>query len=294
LPGKLLKPYLLAARPKTLPAAAVPVWVGCALSWKLDGRLDWFLAGCTLVAALCVQIATNLFNDVLDAEKGADTSRRLGPRRVTASGLLSRRAVYAGAIAFLVVAGLAAVPLWAARGWLVAAIGVPSAYFAYGYTGGPFPLAYRGLGELFVILFFGVVAVGGTVFVQTGEWGWEALVVGLQTGLLSAALITINNLRDVDEDRRSGKETLAVRWGPEFVKLLLFAGELDAMILTVFGIWYGAPWWPALSLVWFLPGLGVAAGVLKTAPGPVYNRYLAMAALQLVLFAAAFTAAVGI
>jgi 1,4-dihydroxy-2-naphthoate octaprenyltransferase len=288
----MLKSYLLAVRPKTLPAAIVPVWVGCVLAWRLVGDLDGILALCTLLGALCIQGATNLFNDAVDAEKGADTAARLGPKRVTASGMLSKRAVYLGAVLFLVLACLAAIPLIQARGWVIIAIGLPSLYLSYGYTGGPLPLAYRGLGELFVILFFGVVAVGGTTFVQTGRWGWEAAVLGLQVGLLSAVLIAINNLRDVAEDRQSGKRTLAVRFGPRVVQLLIKGMILLAVALTTCGHWYGAPWFFLLSVPWFLLGITLVRAVARKAPGPIYNFYLALAALQLILFAVAFTVAV--
>ncbi|NIP97058.1 MAG: 1,4-dihydroxy-2-naphthoate octaprenyltransferase [Akkermansiaceae bacterium] len=285
------KSYLLAARPKTLPAAIVPVWVGCVLVWQLTDRIDWVLAGFTVVGALCIQIATNLFNDAVDAEKGADTEGRLGPRRVTAGGLLSRRAVYGGAVLFLGLACLASLPLIEARGWPIIAIGLPSLYLSYGYTGGPVPLAYLGLGELFVILFFGLVAVEGTHFVQTGEWGWEALVLGIQVGLLSAVLIAINNLRDVEEDRGSGKRTLAVRFGPRVVQNLVLLMVVTAFLLTICGTFYGARWFFPLSLPWFFLGLWVVRAVRRSEPGPAYNLYLALAALQLVLFAVSLTVA---
>lgn len=287
----MVRSYLLAARPKTLPAAIVPVWVGCVLAWKLEGAISWMLAGCTLLGAMCIQVATNLFNDAVDAEKGADTEARLGPKRVTASGLLSRRAVYGGALGFLVLACLAAVPLIMERGWVVVAIGVPSLYLSYGYTGGPVPLAYRGLGELFVILFFGLVAVGGTYFVQTGEIAWPSVVVGLQVGFLSAVLIAINNLRDVEEDRRSGKRTLAVRFGPRVVRLQVVLFVLGAMLLTLAGSAYGVPWLAGLSVPWLLLGVSVLRGLFRNEPGPIYNFFLALAALQLLLFAVAFSVA---
>jgi hypothetical protein len=166
----LFKACFLAARPKTLPAAIVPVWTGCVLAWKLAGVFDLTLALCTLGGSVAIQIATNFFNDAIDAKKGADTARRLGPLRVTASGLLKSQTVMGLATGFLGLAFLCGVVLYQARGWPILAIGVPSLFFSYGYTGGPFPLAYRGLGELFVIGFFGLVAVTGTVFIQLGTW----------------------------------------------------------------------------------------------------------------------------
>ncbi len=284
----MVKPILLAARPKTLPAAVVPVWAGCVLSWKLTGTWDGWLAFFTLAGAVCIQIATNFFNDAIDAAKGADTAKRLGPLRVTASGLLSRGAVMKWAGLFLVLAFACGVPLFQARGWPMLAIGVPSLFLAYGYTGGPWPLAYRGLGELFVILFFGFVAVTGTVFVQTGDWRQEALLLGGQVGLLSAVLISINNLRDREEDATTGKRTLAVRLGPKFAISIIWL-ETKVAALAGFGwIFYKHPEWMIASAPVFGLGLRIVWGVMTTQPGPGYNRLLALAGVQLILFAAAF------
>lgn len=284
----MIKPILLAARPKTLPAAIVPVWVGCVLSWKLTGSWDGWLAFFTLAGAVCIQIATNFFNDAIDAAKGADTAKRLGPMRVTASGLLSRGAVMKWAGLFLVLAFACGVPLYQARGWPMLAIGVPSLFLAYGYTGGPWPLAYRGLGELFVILFFGFVAVCGTVFVQTGEWREEALLLGGQVGLLSAVLISINNLRDREEDATTGKRTLAVRLGPKFAISIIWLETKVAALAGLGWIFYKHPEWMIASGPVFGLGLRIVWGIITTEPGPGYNRLLALAGVQLILFAAAF------
>tara|TARA_B100001109_G_scaffold192783_1_gene159345 strand:- start:4094 stop:4621 length:528 start_codon:yes stop_codon:yes gene_type:complete len=173
-------------------------------------------------------------------------------------------------------------------------IGLPSLYLSYGYTGGSFPLAYLGLGEIFVILFFGVVAVGGSYFVQAGTWDWPAGVLGLQVGLLSAILIAINNLRDVEEDRKSNKKTLAVRFGSAVIHRLVTGFVVVAMILSLFGGLYGAPWFPVLSIPWFLMGLFCVRGVKAAPPSQLYNRFLAIAAIQLILFAILFTVAVSL
>ena len=190
------------------------------------GTVEWLLAACTLTSATAIQIATNFFNDAIDFAKGTDTDDRLGPQRVTQSGVFSPRVVIMAGFGMAAIAVLLSLPMVAARGWPVIAIGLPSLYFAYGYTGGPFPLAYRGLGDFFVILFFGFVAVIGTVYVQTGRWLAEAVLLGLQVGMFSTVLIAVNNLRDIDGDRASGKRTLAVRFGAEFarweISLLIF------------------------------------------------------------------------
>ena len=153
-----MKALLLAARPKTLPAAIVPVWLGSALAYHMQGEWSVSLMLATLGAAICIQIATNLFNDAIDAQKGSDTEARLGPVRVTASGMVSTKTVFTWAGIFLGLASLCAIVLILERGWPIIAIGIPSLYLSYGYTGGPVPLAYRALGELFVFLFFGLVA----------------------------------------------------------------------------------------------------------------------------------------
>ena len=213
-----LKPWIMAARPKTLGAAIAPVLVGSVLGWRMSGQFCVWLMLATLGACICLQIATNFFNDAVDSLKGSDTKERLGPVRITASGYMSPRAVLlAGALVLLVAAALS-VPLIWYRGWPILAIGIPSLFFCYGYTGGPMPLAYLGLGELFVMIFFGFVAVSGSYYVQTGEWSWGSLLAGLQVGALSTVLIAINNLRDIEEDSKTGKRTLAVRLGKHFAR----------------------------------------------------------------------------
>ena len=284
----ILKAGFLAARPKTLPAAIVPVWAGCVLAWKLSGHFNIALAVCTLGGAIAIQIATNFFNDAIDARKGADTDRRLGPTRVTAAGMMKPATVMLLANGFLGIAIACGVVLYQARGWPIIAIGLPSLFLAYGYTGGPFPLAYRGMGELFVIGFFGLVAVTGTVFIQTGEWPREALLLGLQIGLLSAILISINNLRDREEDTLTGKRTLSVRFGPKFAVATIW---LEVKFAVFVGLGWIALGQPALAIAGapvFLIGLRIIWGVLTFPPGPAFNRLLALGGVQLILFAAAF------
>ena len=286
--GSTLKACLLAARPKTLPAAIVPVWAGCVLAWKLTGNFDLLLALCTLGGSIAIQIATNFFNDAIDARKGADTAKRLGPLRVTASGLMDSKTVMRLATVFLGLAVACGTILYQARGWPIIAIGIPSLFLAYGYTGGPFPLAYRGMGELFVILFFGLVAVTGTVFIQTGTWPHEALLLGLQIGLLSAILISINNLRDREEDATTGKRTLAVRFGPKVAVAVIWLEVKIAVFSGLGWIAFGQPPLAMAAAPAFLIGLRIIWGVLTFPPGPAFNRLLALGGVQLILFAAAF------
>lgn len=290
----VLRPLLLATRPKTLPAAVVPVWAGCVLAWRLSGKWDAWLAVCTLLGALCIQIATNFFNDAIDSAKGADTEKRAGPKRVTASGLMSRRAVMAWGSGFLALATIFGVVLVRAAGWPMVAIGVPSLFLAYGYTGGPYPLAYRGLGELFVVIFFGLVAVCGTVYVQMLEWRVEALLLGLQVGLLSAVLISINNLRDRVEDAGTGKYTLAVRWGPKAARLMIWGEIKLAALLGIAWFFLGLPWLAVATLPLWTLGLRISFGALSMDEGAGMNRLLAMAGLQLVAFAGLFHLVAGL
>jgi 1,4-dihydroxy-2-naphthoate polyprenyltransferase len=286
--GSDFKAFVLAARPKTLPAAIVPVWAGCALAWKLTGKFDALLATCTLLGAVAIQIATNFFNDAIDARKGADTDRRLGPTRVTASGLMAPHTVMRVAFVFLGLAVLFGSVLFEARGWPIVFIGIPSMFLAYGYTGGPFPLAYRGMGELFVIAFFGLIAVAGTVFIQTGEWLLESLLLGLQVGLLSSVLISVNNMRDREEDATTGKNTIAVRFGPKFAVVVIWLEVKIAIFSGLGWIWFGHPTLAIAAAPVFLIGLRIVWGVMTNPPGPAFNRLLALAGIQLILFALLF------
>lgn len=282
----VLSSWVLAARPKTLPAAVAPVAMGGALTARLTGTLSWPLLWYTLGSAMAIQVATNFFNDAIDAAKGADRAGRLGPVRATAAGLVSGRQMYLAAVVALLVSGLLALPLLAARGWVMLVIGLPSVYFSFGYTGGPWPLAYRGWGDGFVLLYFGLVAVSGTVFVQCGRWPWEALVAGAQVGMLSTVLIAVNNLRDAEEDRISQKRTLAVRYGTMFsrveIALLCLLPHVLGLLVWPLRGWGTLAWWP---LPVMLLGGWISWSVWRTEPSRKYNLFLALAGLQLVLFA---------
>ena len=207
-----LEAWIGAARPRTLPAAVVPVVVGLALAAR-EGPLDAATAVVTLLAAVLIQIGTNLANDYYDFVAGADTSERLGPRRITQAGLASPATVRAAAFGVLGAAGLLGAWLVAVGGWPIFVIGVCSLVAAVAYTGGPYPLAYHGLGDVFVFVFFGVVAVNGTVLLQTGGVSVLSLLVSVPVACLATAILVVNNLRDLPTDARAGKRTLAVRIG---------------------------------------------------------------------------------
>lgn len=281
-----MKPWILAARPKTLGAAIAPVLVGSVLGWKLSGEFCIWLMLATLASCMCLQIATNLFNDALDCIKGSDTEERLGPVRITASGMMPPKTVMCVAAGVLALATLFAIPLIWHRGWPIIAIGIPSLYFCFGYTGGLMPLAYRGLGELFVVVFFGLVAVTGSAFVQSGYWHFEAVVAGLQIGMLSTVLIAINNLRDIEEDTKTGKRTLAVRFGKTFARWEIRGLMLGALLLNGYWMLFADANFTSAALrsSLTLPLIGMIGYDIAKEPSPALNKTLAKAGALLLLF----------
>jgi 1,4-dihydroxy-2-naphthoate octaprenyltransferase len=237
----LLRGWYLAARPATLPAAVVPVLVGTALAISArQFHLIVFLA--TLVCSLLIQIGTNFANDYYDFRKGADTAERLGPTRVTQSGIFTPRQVllatgYTFALALLLGAYLVAV-----GGAPILAVGILSILCGIGYTGGPFPLGYHGLGDLFVFVFFGLIAVAGTFYLQTGTVTLHVLLASVPVGLLCANILVVNNLRDIDTDRAAGKRTLAARIGREATRQQYMLFQLISYTIP-FTLWQiGASW----------------------------------------------------
>ncbi|MBK6535646.1 MAG: 1,4-dihydroxy-2-naphthoate polyprenyltransferase [Deltaproteobacteria bacterium] len=210
--------WLLATRPATLTAALSPVMVGAAAAWRASGGLGyrWGAVVAALLGAMFIQVGTNLANDVFDFEKGADTAERLGPTRVTQAGLLSPSQVRAGMVASFALATAAGVYLTAVAGWPIVAIGVASIASGVAYTGGPYPLGYNGLGDVFVFVFFGLVAVGGTAFVALGHVPALALALAVPVGALATAVLVVNNVRDHVTDVRAGKRTVVVRFGRRF------------------------------------------------------------------------------
>lgn len=285
--------WLQAFRPKTLSAAIVPVVVGSALAQSLDQQASFLIFVCALFSALFIQIGTNLFNDVLDFKKGADTHERIGPRRVTQSGLISSQKVWQAACGSFIAAVIFGIPLVLEGGWVILGIGVVSLLCGYIYTGGPYPLAYRGWGEVFVILFFGLVAVSGTYYLHTGVVNWASGLAGLQVGLLSTVLIAINNFRDREQDFKADKRTLAVRWGEAFAKREILVLSLLPFILQWFWWkWFNQSPWMLLPLLALPLSLHVAWRTWSTRPSTTFNQELAKASLVHVLFG--FSLAVGV
>jgi 1,4-dihydroxy-2-naphthoate octaprenyltransferase len=210
--GSRWRIWMSAARPRTLPAAVAPVLVGTALAQR-DGVADFAAAAVCLVFALLVQIGTNFANDYYDFVHGADTAARVGPRRAVAAGLISARTMRTAMIVVLATAFGSGLTLLAWGGPWLLLVGVASILCGIAYTGGPWPLAYHGLGDVFVFLFFGLVAVGATYFVQAGRIGPDVWAAAAAIGLLTTNILVVNNYRDAETDALAGKRTLVVRWG---------------------------------------------------------------------------------
>jgi 1,4-dihydroxy-2-naphthoate octaprenyltransferase len=282
--------WLLAARPKTLSVAVVPVLVGSALAAAQGGGLSWSVLLAALAAAVLIQAGTNLYNDAGDFERGADDhATRLGPLRVTAAGLLAAAAVRRGAYAAFAAAFALGLYLVAVGGWPILALGLAAIAAGLAYTGGPRPIAYGALGELFVLAFFGLAAVVGTYYLHAGGVTAAAWAAGLVVGLPAAAVLVVNNYRDLENDRRAGKHTLAVRIGRPASRWEYAALMLGPFVLL-----------PLLGLPLpyiLLPYLALPAAValirrLAREPiGPGLNRLLAATALWQLLLGALLCAA---
>ncbi len=248
-----LQIWFEATRPKTLPAAVAPVVLGTAMAHS-DGQLHLLPAAICLVFALLVQIGTNFANDYLDSIKGTDTDARLGPRRALAAGLVSESTMKWAAIGILAFAFCLGLSLIHFGGWSLLAVGISSVLCAWFYTGGPYPLAYNGMGDVFVVLFFGLIAVGCTYFVQAGFVSHEVILLGLACGLVINNILVVNNYRDIDEDIRANKRTLVVllgrRWAlVQYGLSLIFAGGILSWL-----VWQGRS--PMILLGWLAIAYG--------------------------------------
>lgn len=284
-----IKGLLLATRPKTLWAGVCPVMVGTALAQSL-GKLHWPSAVVCLFAAVFMQIGTNYANDYYDCIKGTDTAERIGPMRATQAGLVKPRTMM---IAFMLMYGLTAVCTaylayrshWAL--WIVLAASVASGIL---YTAGPFPLGYNGLGDLFAFIFFGPVACAGTYFVQGLDLNVAAVIAGIAPGCFSVAMIDVNNTRDIEQDRKAGKRTLAVIFGRKFACFEYWIAFLGAVVVPVV-LWrlgFGTKWQLA-SMVVLLPGIWATMQLVKHRDGPSLNRILAVTGVLLLLHSILFS-----
>ncbi|MFQ5854191.1 MAG: 1,4-dihydroxy-2-naphthoate polyprenyltransferase [Anaerolineae bacterium] len=280
--------WVMAARPKTLPAAMAPVFVGIALAYR-DRAFSLLPALAAMVGALLIQIGVNLANDYFDYVKGVDTVDRAGPTRVTQSGLIPPERVKRGMIFTFFAAMAVGVYLVAVAGWPILVIGVASIMSAVGYAGGPHPLGSHGLGDLFVFIFFGLIAVTGTYYVQALAVTPQVFIAAVPMGGLATAILVVNNLRDIDTDRQSGKRTLAVMIGPRATRLeyvvLLVVAYMSPVWLWLVGhgsVWTLLPWVSlplALQLVRMIYGGGA---------GPALNDVLAKTARLELIFSLLF------
>ena len=268
--------WILATRPRTLSAAAAPVVAGSGFA-AFDGVFAPSPALAALLGALFIQIATNLANDYYDFVKGGDTAERLGPVRVTQAGILPPEAVLRGMLVTLGLATLTGLYLASVAGWPVIAIGLVSMFMGVCYTGGPYPLSYHGLGDVFVFVFFGPVATATTYYVQAQAWSPGAIVAGAGLGAFSTAMLVVNNLRDRETDGAAGKRTLAVRFGDGFSVLQYFASLTVAAVVPVAGV-VMMDWspWTLLALAGWLPCIPAGSRVVAVlrAPEAVDRRTL--------------------
>lgn len=279
-----------AARPRTLPAAAAPVIMGAAMAAG-DGVFHAGAAIAALFGALLIQVGANYANDYYDYVKGADTETRLGPVRATQAGLVAAVRMKWAAVLVLGAAAIPGVYLVYRGGVPILVIGVLSILFAVLYTGGPLPLGYIGVADLFVLVFFGPVAVAGTYYVQARVLTSATVIAGLAPGLLSMAILTVNNLRDIEQDRQAGKKTLAVRFGPGFARfeytaaLLLAVGVIP--ILACFT--QGGNWGALIALLMLGPAMLCIKNVFGTNDGTELNTRLADTGKLLLVFSILFS-----
>lgn len=280
--------WLMAARPKTLPAALAPVLVGAALAHAAGAFSFWPVLAAGL-GALFLQIGSNFANDYFDFVKGADTPERQGPTRVAASGLITLSQLRLGMTAVFAAAALVGLYLIAIGGWPILAIGVASILAALAYTGGPFPFGYYGLGDLFVFVFFGLVAVCGTYYVQTLDLTWRVVLAAVPVGCLVTAILVVNNFRDIETDRRAGKYTVAVMLGKNGTRIEYVALLAVAYAVPVW-LWLAAEHAPFVLLPWLTLPLAVRriGTIYRTDGGPTLNKTLAGTARLSFLFGLLF------
>jgi len=250
-----LSSWIMAARPRTLSLSTTPVVVGTALAWAVERQLHWRVVLAALIGSMLIQLGTNLHNDAADSQRGGDGPDRVGPPRATASGLLDEAAVNRAACGCFAAAALMGLYLVAVGGWPIFLLGVASILSGWAYTGGPLPIAYTPLGELFVIAFFGVGAVGGTYWLCTAYLGAPALAAGLALGLLTGAVLLVNNFRDVEADARVGRRTLAIMAGSQGTAWI-YAGLMlvPYTLLPLIGraLPHGHVWPALITLPWAL------------------------------------------
>lgn len=287
----MVKIWVSAARPKTLPAAVAPVIIGSAIAYHVNENIHWPSFACALIGAILIQIGTNFANDYFDFVKGTDTAERIGPTRATQAGLIkpgTMRLAFIAAFAFALAPGAYIIY----RGGLpYLAIGIVSIICGILYTGGPYPLGYLGLGDVFVLVFFGPVAVCGTYYLHVLDLTRDVLIASVAPGLISCALLTVNNLRDVEQDRAGNKRTLAVRFGRRFARTeyVLCVAIACVAIPIYFATASRNYWFLMVPVLCALVARFPLAAVLRSVDGPVLNNALASTGKLLLVFSATFS-----
>jgi len=276
---KQIKYWWLAIRPITLTISVVPVVVGIVLAWHHAERFDTLVGAATLLAAMLIQIGTNLYNDAVDFEKGADGNDRLGPARAAAQGWLTPARLKKGAHLAFGLAFLFGIYLVTVGGWPIVLLGLLSLAAGYAYTGGPRPIAYSAIGELFVFLFFGLAAVTGSYYLQAGVLDGSALAVAVAIGLLAAAVLLVNNYRDLAGDEQAGKLTLVHYIGRPHARRLYAALVLLPFLLPLFLGHWSFLVWLAMPLA-----LMLIRDFVTLPPERGFNTLLARTALLQLLF----------
>jgi 1,4-dihydroxy-2-naphthoate octaprenyltransferase len=284
-----IKTWLLATRPKTLPASIIPVLVGSAIAAR-DGFFEWYYLWIILACAILIQIITNFFNEYYDYLKGADTKERLGPQRAVAAGLISPGAMKVASIALLLITFALGMLLVMKAGLLILVIGIFSLFFAWGYTGGPLPLAYKGLGDIFVLIFFGIIAVNGTYYVFAESFSEVAFIAGFAPGIFSMNILSVNNIRDIETDQKAGKITMAVRLGAKKSKMIFVVLNLLAFSVSVILSVY----LDSIEMLYPLATLPLSMRIIRNLyirEGKALNKVLAQTGLLLMIHGIVMVAA---
>jgi len=274
--------WIYAIRLKTLTVAFISVLVGSALAWSPD--FSWGIALLMLICAFLIQIGANLINDAADAKTGVDTKERIGFPRATQMGWLSYTEVHRAGLFCFAAAFVCGIPLIIHGGWIILVLLILSIAAAYGYTEGPYPLAYNGLGEVFVIVFFGFVCTSVPYYLQMGEFNDQTWLAGAQTGLLATVLIAINNARDIQADRRVKKRTLAAQLGILFAKLEIVVCLFIPLLATPLWGFLGRPVAAFLPISLFPLATVIANGIMHHPPGKIYNNYFVLSAIYHLVF----------
>lgn len=279
-----IKGWLLAARPKTLVTAVAPIVAATGLAYFNHYPIRWDLSVFALIASLFIQIATNLINDSQDSENQKDTSKRLGPLRMTQLGILHGRQVYWAGIACFVLAVLFGIPLIVQGGYPIFIALLASILAGYIYTAGPYPLAYYGYGDLFVMIFFGWVITDSIYFIQTGTVDSSALLLGAQMGLLATNLFAMTSFRDIEEDMQTGKKTLSVRFGATFARLEITLAVVLPYLFNLYWLILGHPWIAFLPFLTLPLALIYLKNVWVHAPSKLYIKFIGIASMMQLSF----------